>query len=96
MMAVDTARMRNWVSEEYDRELFRTTHYDGCEYQHIACAVIKLCEEVERLRGVIEQISEYPLVDKVGLAQTAEEVDYEQAYYEVQLIADNAIYGDET
>lgn len=32
------------------RNLSGTTHWEGCEYSHLECAILKLCDEVDELR----------------------------------------------
>lgn len=38
------------------RRLNLRTHYEGCEADHIECLVVKLADEVERLRAEVERL----------------------------------------
>jgi hypothetical protein len=38
------------------RRLNLRTHYEGCEADHIECLVVKLADEVERLRAEGERL----------------------------------------
>ncbi|MEP0825824.1 MAG: hypothetical protein HRF40_10080 [Nitrososphaera sp.] len=48
---IDTKKMREMVQENYE-----SAHWDGCEYEHYPCAVLALCDEVEKLRAEVERL----------------------------------------
>lgn len=39
------------------------THYEGCEADHIGCLVVKLADEVERLREALRWIATVNALD---------------------------------
>jgi len=61
---IDTAKMRDAAQDTVrnrisphlrDVWLLTSSHYDGCEYEHYVCAVLKLCDEVDALRAEIAE-----------------------------------------
>jgi len=70
---IDTMQMREAVQDKnYRNVLDGSTHYEGCEYEHYPCAVLALCDEVDRLKpiSIAEQMppeAEYVLLyDSLG------------------------------
>jgi hypothetical protein len=54
----DTTKMRAVVQDGNYKNVWLdgSTHYEGCEYSHYPCAVLKLCDEVDRLRAIIREV----------------------------------------
>jgi hypothetical protein len=52
------------------RRLNLRTHYEGCDADHIECLVVKLANEVERLRAEVERLhgALYRIAGKVPVA----------------------------
>ena len=50
---IDTVKMRAAVQDGNHHNIWLngSTHYEGCEYTHYPCAVLKLCDEVDALRA---------------------------------------------
>jgi len=53
----DTTKMRAVVQDGNYKNVWLdgSTHYEGCEYSHYPCAVLKLCEDVDRLREALHK-----------------------------------------
>lgn len=54
----DTAKMRAAVQDGNHHNIWLngSTHYEGCEYTHYPCAVLKLCDEIDALRAEITRL----------------------------------------
>jgi len=50
---IDTTQIREAVQDKNYRNVWLdgSTHYEGCEYKHYPCAVLKLCDEADALRA---------------------------------------------
>ena len=59
---IDTTQMREAVQDKNYRNVWLdgSTHYEGCEYEHYPCAVLKLCDEVDRLSKPISTKVQLP------------------------------------
>lgn len=55
---IDTKKMREQALDNYMMETVggSGTHYDGCIYNHYKCAIVKLCDEVDRLWAEREEL----------------------------------------
>ncbi len=57
---IDTKKMREAVQDKNYRNIWLdgSTHWEGCEYVHYPCAVLALCDEVEKLRAEVATFRE--------------------------------------
>lgn len=58
---IDTERMRDAVKDknwQYMKNVWMdgSTHWNGCEYSHYPCAVIAMCDEIDRLTAEVERL----------------------------------------
>lgn len=51
----DTTKMRAAVQDENYKNVWLngSTHYEGCEYSHYPCAVLRLCDELDKAHDAI-------------------------------------------
>lgn len=53
---IDTKRMREFANRLNDAKLlFGSTHFEGCEYFHMPCAILKLCDELDAANALLEE-----------------------------------------
>lgn len=52
---IDTKRMREFASRMNSHYTGRT-HFDGCEYFHTPCAILKLCDELDAANAILDQL----------------------------------------
>lgn len=45
---------------------FQTTHFDGCEREHIECLVQRMADEIERLRAALSAAMEIVQEDRAA------------------------------
>ena len=50
---IDTKRMREFVYMVYNYQ--GRTHFEGCEYFHMPCAILKLCDELDAANAMLDE-----------------------------------------
>ena len=51
---IDTKRMREFANRLNSHYVGRT-HFEGCEYFHLPCAVLKLCDELDAANAMLDE-----------------------------------------
>ena len=69
---INTEGMRAAVQDENYKNVWMrgSTHYEGCEYVHYPCAVLKLCDEVDALRAELDKRKPIPVSERMPEAAT--------------------------
>jgi len=57
-MAINTDRMREMINIRYLLDMRLMSHYNGCEYDHLPCAVLMMCSEIDDLRKQVNNLSD--------------------------------------
>lgn len=52
---IDTKRMREFASRLNSHYVGRT-HFEGCEYFHLPCAVLRLCDELDAANALLDEM----------------------------------------
>jgi hypothetical protein len=52
---LNTNKMRKLAHKYFEG---MSTHWTYCEYEHLECAVLALCDEVDRLKQIIKDTRE--------------------------------------
>ena len=51
---IDNKRMREFASRLNSHYAGRT-HFEGCEYYHLPCAVLRLCDELDAANALLDE-----------------------------------------
>ena len=51
---IDTKRMREFANRLNSHYVGRT-HFEGCEYFHMPCAILKLCDELDAANAMLDE-----------------------------------------
>lgn len=52
---IDTKRMREFANRLNSHYAGRT-HFSGCEYFHLPCAVLRLCDELDAANALLDEM----------------------------------------
>ena len=52
---IDNKRMREFASRLNSHYAGRT-HFEGCEYYHLPCAVLRLCDELDAANVLLDEM----------------------------------------
>ena len=56
MIDTNLIRANLQAGHMHNTSIYSSTHYDGCENNHLPCAIFALCDELDEARAEIERL----------------------------------------